>query len=317
VIVAPARVGRAEFPALGGLAVVLTADPDWIVQALAVVRTEVEAIDAACSRFRDDSELSRVNAGAGRSVEVGELFGQALDTALRAAALTRGDVDPTCGAGLVAAGYDRDFEQLRGQGVTVTVTGPAPAPGWHAVEWDRGRRLVRIPPGSRLDFGATAKALTADRAAERAREVAGCGVLVSLSGDIAVRGEAPEGGWRVRVTDDHRSGDEEPGQTVTVHEGGLATSSTTVRRWTDGERELHHILHPGTGRPVNSCWRTVSVAAATCVDANIAATAAIVRGPEARWWLAELGLPARLVSHDGSVLTVADWPAADDQDGSA
>jgi FAD:protein FMN transferase len=308
VTIAPDRVGRAEFPALGGLAVVLTTEPERIDRALASVRAEVEAIDAACSRFRPDSELSRVNASAGTAFEVGELFGQALDTALRAAELTCGDVDPTCGAGLVAAGYDRDFEQLRARGVTVTVTGPVRAPGWRAVEWDRSRRLVRIPAASMLDFGATAKALAADRAARRAQGEIGGGVLVGLSGDIAVCGVPPMGGWRVRVTDDHRSGLDAPGQTITVHGGGLATSSTTVRRWSGGERELHHVLHPGTGRPVDSCWRTVSVAAGTCVDANIASTASIVRGLAARRWLAGLRLPARLVRHDDQVVTVAGWP---------
>jgi len=315
----PASVGRAEFPALGGLAVVLTADPDRLEPALEAVRAEVGAIDAACSRFRPDSELSRVNAAAGTPVEVGELFAQALDTALRAARLTGGDVDPTCGASLVAAGYDRDFEDLKARGVTVTITGAdlAPVPGWHTVEWDPGRRLVRIPEGARLDFGATAKALAADRAAALAQVAARCGVLVSLSGDISVCGEAPAGGWQVRVTDDHRAAPDALGQTVTVYEGGLATSSTTVRRWTDGATELHHILHPGTGRPVNSCWRTASVAAATCVDANIASTAAIVRGPEARWWLTQLGLPARLVRHDGHVFTVAGWPTSQEQNGAA
>lgn len=315
--VRPAAVGRAEFPALGGLAVLLTADPDRLGPALEVVRAEVSAIDAACSRFRPDSELCRVNALAGTPVVVGELFARALDTALRAAVLTRGDVDPTCGASLVAAGYDKDFEDLRTQGVTITLTGSGPAPGWHAVEWDPARRLVRIPDGSRLDFGATAKALAADRAAAMARSAAGCGVLVSLSGDISASGDPPEGGWQVRVTDDHRSAPDAPGQTVTVRHGGLATSSTTVRRWTDGAGELHHIVHPRTGRPVNSCWRTASVAAATCVDANTASTAAIVRGPEAGRWLEDLRLPARLVRHDGSVLTVAGWPAAEAQNETA
>jgi FAD:protein FMN transferase len=326
--VQPPEVGRAQFPALGGLAVVLSIDPDLAGPALAAVRAEVAAVDAACSRFRLDSELSRVNALAGSPVEVGALFAEALDTALRAAELTGGDVDPTVGAGMAAAGYDRDFDLLRTRGVSLSVTGPLPAPGWRAVEWDPARRVVRIPAGSRLDFGATAKALAADRAARRARAAAGCGVLVSLSGDIAVSGPAPVDGWRVRVTDDHRSGIDAPGQTVTLVGGGLATSSTTVRRWTaevggaggtvgapgfDTGAGLHHILQPRTGVPADSCWRTVSVAASTCVDANIAATAAIVRGAGARPWLSGLGMPARLVGHDGAVVTVSGWPQAGEE----
>ncbi|MBS2966213.1 FAD:protein FMN transferase [Actinocrinis puniceicyclus] len=311
--------GRAAFPALGGTAVVLAADPARLDAACAAARAEIEAVDLACSRFRSDSELSRVNADAGRPVPVGELFAEALETALRAARLTDGLVDPTCGAALAAAGYDRDFELLRCAGTDIGVLRPAPAPGWRSVSWDASRAVVRTEPGTALDFGATAKALGADRAARAAHRAADCGVLVSLSGDLAVQGPSPDGGWRVRIADDHRDGpdatgtpDDERGPLVTVAEGGLATSSTTVRRWSVGEVQMHHILDPLTGRCAQSCWRTVSVAAISCVDANIAATAAIVRGEPAARWLAGLGLPARLVRNDGSVLTLAGWPAEPD-----
>lgn len=302
------EVARAAFPALGGSAVVLAGVPEAIGRACAAVRREVREIDRACSRFRADSELSRVNAAAGDRVQVGALFGAALDVALRAAELTGGEVDPTCGAALPAWGYDRDFGQLRAGGVTVTVAGPVAAPGWRAVEWDRERRVVRIPAGSRLDFGATAKALAADRAARSASAAAGCGVLVSLSGDVSVCGRPPEGGWQVRVTDDHRSGVRAPGQSVALTGGGLATSSTSVRRWWAGGAELHHLVEARTGRCAVSCWRTVSVAAASCVDANIASTAGLLRGEGAAGWLAVLRLPARLVRHDGSVVAVGGWP---------
>lgn len=305
---APAKATLAAF---GGTAVVLTTDPRAIGEALDAVRGRVAAVDRACSRFRPDSELSAVNAAAGRPVEVGELFALALRTALRAADLTSGDVDPTCGDALIAAGYDRDFAHLHSGGIAITVTRPRPAPGWRSVSWDAQNHTVLIPEGARLDFGATAKALAADLAAADAHAAARCGVLVSFSGDMAVCGAAPEGGWRVRVTDDHRGGDESPGQTITLAQGGLATSSTTVRRWRAGASDLHHILDPRTGAAADSCWRTASVAAASCVDANTAATAAIVRGAAAVRWLAGLGLPARLVRHDGSAVTLARWPADD------
>jgi thiamine biosynthesis lipoprotein len=219
-----------------------------------------------------------------------------------------------------ALGYDVDFAKLAEAPVRSAVA--RAGAGWKAVEWDETRSAVRIPAGTALDFGATAKALAADRAAGRAATATGCGVLVSLSGDIAVCGPAPPGGWRVRVTDDHRSGDDVPGQTVTVTEGGLATSSTTVRAWQVWSDEtvpqritVHHIVDPRTGRPTDGAWRTASVAAATCLDANVAATAAIVRGRAARRWLAEVGLPARLVPADGSVVTVGGWP--EDPNGAA
>jgi thiamine biosynthesis lipoprotein len=123
-----------------------------------------------------------------------------------------------------------------------------------------------------------------------------------------VAGPAPEDGWQVRVTDDHAAGADAPGQTITIRTGGLATSSTTVRTWTTGGTRQHHIIDPATGAPASSRWRTVSVAAATCSDANIASTAAIIRSDAAPGWLTEAGLPARLVSQDGSVTTTPGWP---------
>ncbi|HEX6476547.1 MAG TPA: FAD:protein FMN transferase, partial [Acidimicrobiales bacterium] len=158
------------------------------------------------------------------------------------------------------------------------------------------------------DLGATAKALVVDRAASAAHVAADCGVLVSVGGDLAACGPTPDDGWAVRVTDDHRD-DGGRGQTITIAEGGLATSSTTVRRWSRGGQIVHHIVDPRTGEPAGGPWRTVSVTARTCVDANTASTAAIIRGASAPSWLAELGLPARLVADDGRVVTVGGWPA--------
>jgi thiamine biosynthesis lipoprotein len=176
------------------------------------------------------------------------------------------------------------------------------------VSLDRSTRWIRIPAGVRLDLGATAKAWAADRAATAAA-MSGCGALVSLGGDIATCGPAPAGGWRIHVTDDHRSDASAPGQTVSILSGGLATSSTAARRWSQDGRVMHHIIDPATGRPARSMWRTVSVAADTCTDANIATTAAFMRGESAPAWLEQVGLPARLVNHDGRVRTVGDWPA--------
>ena len=110
------------------------------------------------------------------------------------------------------------------------------------------------------------------------------------------------------MAEDHSSAVDATGQTVTLRAGGLATSSTTVRRWKRGEVELHHILDPASGRPARECWRTVSVAAGCCVDANIASTAAIVRGARAPGWLESLGLPSRLVAFDGTITLAAGWP---------
>ncbi len=288
---------QTSFEALGTTAVVAATDPERLPQAVAAVREAVDELDRACSSFRADSELARLNAAAGSPVTVGPLLLDAVAAALRAAVLTEGDVDPTVGEALIALGY--------GPRSSASTSAIARVPGWRVVELDRDAGTISIPRGVMLDLGATAKALGADRAAARAFEAAGCGVLVSLGGDLAIAGDAPEGGWSVRVTDDHRAGPEAPGQSITLQTGGLATSSTTVRRSGD----VHHLIDPASARPTSGPWRTASVAAASCLDANIASTAAIVRGDRAVAWLETLGLPSRLVSLTGGVVHLAGWPS--------
>ena len=317
-----------SFSVFGTTAALLVSEPGSVEAARAIADAELAAVDLACSRFRPDSELSRLNAAAGAVTSVSELFAELVEAALRAARLTNGDVDPTCGQALARIGYDRDFAllqaaapQARGGRLLARARRPGRVPGWHNVQIDRGRRLVQLSNGAQLDLGATAKAWAADRCAEIIAAESGSGVLVSLGGDIAAAGPPPAdreggvkgegeagGGWEVRVTDDHAAGPEAPGQTVTIRSGGLATSSTTVRAWAVGGRRMHHIIDPATGEPARSCWRTVSVAAASCVDANTASTAAIIRGEAALPWLREAGLPARLVRHDGAVVTIGGWP---------
>jgi FAD:protein FMN transferase len=306
-------IGTGQFTALGTSAGLLVTDPGGTDRACALLREELDAIDLACSRFRPDSELWRVNHAHGRPVRVSALLAEAVAVALAAADVTDGDVDPTCGRSLVRLGYDRDFAAARRH--SSPLPRPAvPAAGWRAVELDRERREVKIPGAAMLDLGATAKALASDRAASRIAATLKCGVLVNLGGDIAVAGEPPDHGWLVGIVDDRGFDDAGAGPlphdaVVTIRDGGLATSSPKVRAWSRGTARLHHIIEPRTGLPVNSCWRTVSVAAATCVDANTASTAAILRGGRAPGWLAGQHLPARLVGHDGAVVTVAGWPA--------
>ena len=300
------RTGRA----FGTFVTLLTTEAVALERAHALLTEELLAVDAACSRFRRDAELWRVNHAKGRPVRVSPLLGEALTVALAAARLTDGDVDPTCGTSLVRLGYDRDFARARRH--TSTLRQPAsPAPGWRSVEFDPALGQVRVPAGTVLDLGATAKALAADRAATAIAAALGCGVLVNLGGDIRVAGPAPGDGWGVGIADDV-SFDGGPGASgdhaVMIHTGALATSGTAVRSWRRGSVQLHHIIAPATGLPARSCWRAVSVAAATCVDANTASTAAILRSERATAWLAGLGLPARLVRHDGTTVTVAGWP---------
>ena len=294
------------FRALGTTVVVVTADGDSESAARAAVERELDAIDRACSRFRADSELARVNRDAGEPVAIGALLLEALEVAVEAARRSGGLVDPTVGRALRTAGYDATFRVVAARDADTFRARFSRAPGWESIELDRTTSTVRIPAGVELDLGATAKALACDRAAAAAAAVAGAS-LVSVGGDVAVAGAAPDRGWAVRVTDDHAAPPDAPGQTVAISTGGLATSSTTVRRWRSGAAELHHILDPRTGRPASSPWRTVSVAATTCVDANVASTAAFLVD-DAPAWLEARSLPARLVSVTGASTVVGGWP---------
>jgi thiamine biosynthesis lipoprotein len=294
--------------ALGTTAQLGVSDPDGLAAAEDVLRDELAAIDAACSRFRADSEISDVNELAGFRVIVAPLLAEALTVALRAAELTNGVVDPTVGSAVRGLGYDGDFAGIDHDCAEAAALA-VPAPGWWQVGWNPAEREVFLPAGVELDLGATAKALAADRIAVNAAAAAGCGVLVGLGGDVRVAGPAPAGGWRLAVGDDHVEALAEPDSIVTIASGAIATSGTAVRTWRRAGRVVHHIVDPRTGDAAATCWRTVSVAAATCVDANTASTAAIVMGTQAPTWLDQCGLPARLVATDGTVTTTAGWAA--------
>lgn len=311
---APARTTAAtEWRALGTSVRLVVTDPALLASCDLLLARHLAEVDAACSRFRADSELAALDTTAGRPVRVSPLLAEALAVALRAARTTDGAVDPTVGSALDALGYDRDFTLVREDDRPVRLT-LRRTPGWRTVRLDPATGTVTVPEGVRLDLGATAKAWAADRAAALLAETAGCGVLVSLGGDTAVAGEPPAGGWQVRVQDITGpvggTPPRGPYATVGLRGGGLATSGTTARRWRRGGHDLHHIVDPRTGLPVRSPWRTVSVAAATCADANAASTAALVKGVGAEHWLTRLRLPARLVAQNGTVVTTPGWPTA-------
>lgn len=295
--------------ALGTTVEVVVADPADLFRARAAVERELAAVDRACSRFRPDSELSRVNAAAGRGPSAaGPLLREALELALDAHGRTGGAVDPTLGAAMAAAGYDCDLAAVPADGPALEAV---PAPGVAGIGVDHGVGTVSLPAGVALDLGATAKAWAADRAARAAgralRSSTAGAVLVSLGGDVAVAGTAPRGGWAVGIADDHR--DRAPQHVVAVERGGVATSGLTARAWRRGGRTVHHVLDPRTGAPVDAVWRTVSVAAPSCVAANAWTTAALVLGPDAPAALRGAGVSARLVALDGAVVLLGGWPA--------
>jgi thiamine biosynthesis lipoprotein len=296
------EAGTSEWPAWGTTARLVVTDPSGLPAARRLVRRQLAAVDKACSLFRGDSEVRRVQRAGARPVRVSELLAELVAVSLRAADRSDGDVDPTVGAAMVRLGRGRDlslFPTCGGWQVH-----ERPAPGWRRVHLDG--RVLTVPVGVLLDLAATAKAHTADRCARMVAAHCDTGVLVDIGGDIATAGPAPQGGWRVPVPD--QPGD--PGCTVMLPAGtALATSGTAARPLPAGGWATHHIVDPRTCRPVPPVWRTVSVVAGTCVEANTVTTAAAVRGTAALAWLRELGVPARLVAADRRVITVGAWPA--------
>jgi thiamine biosynthesis lipoprotein ApbE len=302
-------VQRESWRALGTGVHVLVSDGD-ITAASAAVRNVLADVDRTYSRFRPDSELSRINADSGRWRTISPLLADAIAAALRAAEITDGRVDPTVGRAMRAVGYDADFEQVRTRTDPISIR-LEPIPGWQAIKFDRRSRTLGVARGVEIDLGSIGKALASDMAATAARSASGRGgVLVSLGGDIATAGDAPPGGWRVLVSEDSETPPDADGEVVALRDGGIATSGTTVRAWKRGDVALHHLIDPQTGISAYSPWRTASVVAASCVDANTAATAAIIFGASAPEWLEGLGLAARLVATDGGVLRIGSWPRA-------
>ena len=306
-------LASAEWVALGTGVHLLVTAPERLHAARTAVEEVLQRIDLAASRFRRDAELARVNTARGAWVPVSPTLHQALRVAVDAASWTGGLVDPTVGAALVDLGYDRTFTRVPAVDPRPVVR-VRPVVGWRQLELDDQAMRVRVPAGTVVDLGATAKGLAADWAAEEAAASAGCGVLVNLGGDLAVAGAAPAEGWTVTVGDsatlDLPPG-AEPEQVVTLRTGALATSSSDARRWRRGGVDLHHLIDPRIGQPAQGMLRTVSVAAPTCRLANAASTAAVVLGADGPGWLAARDLPARVVTQDGAVRYVAGWPPAD------
>jgi thiamine biosynthesis lipoprotein len=318
----PNGASTASWRALGTGVTLVVANGD-LGPARAAVDSLLHLVDRTYSRFRPDSELVRLNTRAGQRVPISRLLEEAIAAGLRGARLSDGLVNPTVGRAMRLIGYDDDFERIAsrhdaaatGEGAVTLGTSTSSlrleaVPGWRVIDLDEATPSVRFPVGVELDLGSTGKAFAADLAAAAALAAMGRGgALVSLGGDIAVAGTAPDGGWRVLVAEDSATPVDGEGEVITLHDGAVATSSITVRRWVRHGIQRHHVIDPRTGGPATGPWRTATVAAASCLDANIAATTAIILGEPAIAWLEERGLAAQLIGHDGSVQTTLGWPA--------
>ena len=263
--------------------------PDALL-ALASVEAAFERLEALLSRFRPESELSRLNAEG--SIEPGDDLLSVVRLALAAREYTAGRFDPTLHDALVAAGYDRSFEALEHSGPVDPPSGPVRGGGRI---WVRGRRL-ELEPGVRLDLGGIGKGYAVDRAVELLAPLGPA--LVNAGGDLAVSGIPAGGLWPVAV--------ELPAGSITLGlaQGALATSGKDRRRWRVGGEDRHHLIDPRTGRPAESDLLTVTVAGRNAVEAEVWAKALFLAGTDAAASEAEArGLPALFVSADGRTRT--------------
>jgi thiamine biosynthesis lipoprotein len=284
------ELGRASFAAMGTTVTVLGPGHEPGFDAITrVVRTIFERHEQRFSRFRPDSELSRVNAAAGTRIRVSEEFARLTWFALEAWDETDGRFDPTVLGAVLAAGYDRDFDALLA-GARVALRPPTPC--GRSGEIVLEERDLHLPAGVGLDFGGLAKGWTVDAAAEAAVDAGLLWVLVNAGGDLRVCGDPPAA-LDVGIEDPERS-DADVGR-VLLSEGALATSSVTRRAWGPG---LHHLIDPRTGRPVVGPVLQATVWAPRCAAAEIRAKDALIQG--------EASLersPAVLVLRDGRILT--------------
>lgn len=284
-----------------GTEISVLAPLERIEQAEKAVRALFGEWESVLSRFRPESELSRLNERAGRPTAVSSLLYDVVASALAAARITRGAFDPTILPDLVRLGYDRTFADLPDDASPARRL-PFVGGQWHGIRLDSERRRILLPPGAALDVGGIAKGMAVDAALDRLERELGTGTaLVDAGGDLAVRGLPPgQRSWQVAIEGTTRP--------VALGHGALATSGSSRRRWLQDGVERHHLIDPRTGEPAASGLRSVTVAAATCRQAEVGATAAFVLGAAEGAALIERHKLAGLLIGSSGVDTVGRWP---------
>ncbi len=299
---------RLTFRAMGcHMLAILDSDEPANMEQLQQVQGWFEEWEQCLSRFRENSELSRLNRRAGRQVQLSDVLWEVLQTACDAAQWSGGLVAPTMLDALEAAGYDRSFEALD----------PSNAPErprqrqfgsneWRDIEWYADSHSVCLPPGLRLDLGGIAKGWAADEAARRMGKVAP--TMIDAGGDIAVTGPMSDGkGWPVGVADPASPADTcdpRPLELLMLNGGGVATSGRDYRRWQFKGKWQHHIIDPRTGLPAETDVLAATVLAPTACEAEVGAKAALILGSRdgLDWLEARQDMAGLLVLEDGRVL---------------
>lgn len=224
------------------------------------------------SRFIPYSELSRLNASAGRPFQVSPLLFEFVRLSLRLAHRSGGVFDPTLLHQIEGAGYDRTFEEIKtGRRVATTAAGPT----FRSVRLEEKTRTIALPAGAGIDSGGIGKGYAADRLAS----ILGSPCLVDAGGDIAAHGNPPDAeAWRIGVQDPFRP--ERDLAMLRVTDRGVATSSTMKRRWQTQMGEAHHLIDPATGAPARTNAAAVSVVAENATMADFHAKVALLKGVE-------------------------------------
>jgi thiamine biosynthesis lipoprotein len=297
-------LAETRFRAMGSSAHVLVDDTDPAL--LAHARQRLEQLEDRWSRFRPDSELCRLNAAAGRPVQVSADTAHIVRRSVEAWQVTGGLFDPTVLPAVEAAGYDRSFEHVRSGADPHTPTKDSGAharpPGCEGIEVEAGH--VRLPAGVRLDLGGIGKGYAADVVAHELRQLGAPGVCVNLGGDVRVSGPSSGGrAWTIGVDDPLTPMLD--ATAVRLEEGAVATSSRLRRRWWRDRRELHHLIDPRTGEPSRSRLVAVTVLAAQAHWAEIFAKAVLIAGEDAgAELLGRHGLSGLLTTCTGDVVRV-------------
>jgi FAD:protein FMN transferase len=300
--VAPEGLRILTFPSMGTSVTVLT--PEWDAEA---ARDAVQALfaewEAALSRFRPESELSRLNACAGQWVTVSPLLFEVIETALEAARATHGVFDPTLLRQLVSLGYDRTFHALP-QVAPPLSERITPGGDWRAIGLDHETRRIFLPAGAALDFGGIAKGMAVDAALDRLQRMGVLCGCVNAGGDLAAFGQPPDGeAWPIGVQGVRKT------HVIALRHGALATSGIANRQWRQGAIIRRHILDPRTGLPAETGLWSVTVAAPLCAQAEAAAKAAFILGPHAgARFLRDHQLAGLFAHEDGAWQTAGSWP---------
>ncbi len=303
--VLPTGMARSQFHAMGTTISLLLPQAQLSAGAEAVQQLFAEW-EQTLSRFLPESELSRLNSRAGYSVASSPLLFMVLEKAIAAAQATDGLYDPTLLQNLQSIGYDRSFERI--ESMSLQATGPVQAVrqggAWRQIRLNREKQRVTLPAGVSIEFGGIAKGMAVDAAIERLNGLGVSAAMVNAGGDLAVLGVPPvERQWDIAI----------PGKaqrwTLPLTQGAIATSGIARRHWQQGEQQRHHLLDPRTGLPAQNEMWSVTVVAAHCMQAEVAAKVAFVLGmQEGSAFLQQRGLAGMLTRENGNWTTAGPWP---------